>query len=267
MNVSRYMNINSQLDALKLKEIEKNFYNFIEDDTNIVPKVTPFKGINTDLLFIKDNKLLFVKFMDTTEDLFLILEEELLEVMNEEYEAMKLKMTQLNKNINYNYVFMMPYVEIDDSCGFDEFVNNNIIDKNKLKEMVNDKTLIENYLKEENNEIELNLLLLDICPEYYLLNSRIHMNNKFKKISFYNEEYKYTATMLEKNQIENAISIDYGNTLFSGGSGSGKTSIMLARAIKLARVYPHHKFLIFTYTKQLRNELRESLDVLYKDNN
>ena len=258
--MSKYVNINSQLDALKLKEIEQNFYYNIKDNINIVPKVTPFKGINTDLLYIKDNKILFIKFMDTTEDLFFILEEELLEVMNEEYESMKLKMTQRNKDISFNYVFIMPYVEIEDTYGFDDFVNNNIIDRNKLEEIKLDSNLIDTYLKEANNEIDLNLLLLDICPEYYIL------NDKFKKISFYNDEYKYTATMLENSQIENAISINYGNTLFKGGSGSGKTSIMISRAIKLARVYPHHRFLIFTYTKQLRNELREHLDILYKDN-
>ena len=264
--MSKYVNINSQLDALKLKEIEQNFYYNIKDNINIVPKVTPFKGINTDLLYIKDNKILFIKFMDTTEDLFFILEEELLEVMNEEYESMKLKMTQRNKDISFNYVFIMPYVEIEDTYGFDDFVNNNIIDRNKLEEIKLDSNLIDTYLKEANNEIDLNLLLLDICPEYYILNNRLHLNDKFKKISFYNDEYKYTATMLENSQIENAISINYGNTLFKGGSGSGKTSIMISRAIKLARVYPHHKFLIFTYTKQLRNELREHLDILYKDN-
>ena len=264
--MSQYVNINSQLDALKLKEIEKDFYYNIKDNTNIVPKVTPFKGINTDLLYIKDNKILFIKFMDTTEDLFFILEEELLEVMNEEYESMKLKMNQRNKNISFNYVFIMPYVEIEDTYGFDNFVSNNIIDKNKLEEIKLNKNLIDTYLKKENNEIDLNILLLDICPEYYTLSNRLHLNDKFKKISFYNDEYKYTATMLENSQIENAISINYGNTLFKGGSGSGKTSIMISRAIKLARVYPHHKFLIFTYTKQLRNEIREYLDVLYKDN-
>ena len=264
--MSKYVNINSQLDALKLKEIEQNFYYNIKDNINIVPKVTPFKGINTDLLYIKDNKILFIKFMDTTEDLFFILEEELLEVMNEEYESMKLKMTQRNKDISFNYVFIMPYVEIEDTYGVDDFVNNNIIDRNKLEEIKLDSNLIDTYLKEANNEIDLNLLLLDICPEYYILNNRLHLNDKFKKISFYNDEYKYTATMLENSQIENAISINYGNTLFKGGSGSGKTSIMISRAIKLARVYPHHRFLIFTYTKQLRNELREHLDILYKDN-
>ena len=205
--------------------------------------------------------------MDTTEDLFFILEEELLEVMNEEYESMKLKMTQFNKNISYNYVFIMPYVEIDDTYGFDEFVKNNIIDKNKLEEINKDKTVINNYLRKSNSEIELNLLLLEICPEYYLINSHAHINDKFKKISFYDEEYKYTATMLEQEQIENVVSINYGNTIFKGGSGSGKTSIMLSRAIKLARVYPHHKFLIFTHSKQLRNQLIEQINILYKDNN
>ena len=214
--MSKYVNINSQLDALKLKEIEQNFYYNIKDNINIVPKVTPFKGINTDLLYIKDNKILFIKFMDTTEDLFFILEEELLEVMNEEYESMKLKMTQRNKDISFNYVFIMPYVEIEDTYGFDDFVNNNIIDRNKLEEIKLDSNLIDTYLKEANNEIDLNLLLLDICPEYYILNNRLHLNDKFKKISFYNDEYKYTATMLENSQIENAISINYGNTLFKG---------------------------------------------------
>lgn len=265
--MSQYVNINSQLDALKLKEIEKIFYDNIKENTNTVPKITPFKGINTDLLYIEDNKILFIKFMDTTEDLFFILEEELLEVMNEEYESMNMKMTQLNKNISYNYVFIMPYVEIEDTFGLDGFVNNHIIDKTKLEEIKENNNLINEYLRKENNEIELNLLLLDICPEYYLLNNRLHINESFKKILFYNDEYKYTATMLEKDQIEKVVSIDYGNTLFKGGSGTGKTSIMLSRAIKLARVYPHHKFLIFTYTKQLRNELIENLNVLYKDNN
>ncbi|MCE0707054.1 DNA helicase, partial [Clostridioides difficile] len=77
--MSQYININSQLDALKLKEFEKIFYENINEDVKVVPKVTPFKGINTDLLYVKDGRVLFIKFMDTTEDIFFILEEELLE--------------------------------------------------------------------------------------------------------------------------------------------------------------------------------------------
>ena len=93
--MSQYININSQLDALKLKEIETSFYNSIKEDNNIVPKITPFKGINRDLLYIKDNQILFIKFMDTTEDLFFILEEELLE----EIERVKRQM----ENAHYNF--------------------------------------------------------------------------------------------------------------------------------------------------------------------
>ena len=123
--MNQYTNINSQLEALKLKDIETYFYEKICNNASIIPKVTPFKGINTDMLYIKDNKLLFIKFMDTTEDLFFILEEELLEVMNEEYELLKIKMEQSKLNIEYNYVFVMPYVDIDDAYKFEDFIENN----------------------------------------------------------------------------------------------------------------------------------------------
>ncbi len=261
------ININSQLDSLKVKEIEKIFYQMNDDNTNVVPKVTPFRGINTDLLYIKNNRILFVKFMDTSEDLFSILDEELIEVMNEEYELLKLKMAQFNNNINFNYVFVMPYVEIEDTYELEDFVNNNIIDKSKLENIINNRQEIDNYLKEENNEIELNLYILDICPEYYELNGSYHLNKEFKKITFSQGDYTYSATMLTDEQLEKSLSINYGKTLIEGPTGSGKTAIMMSRAIKLARIYPHHNFIIFTHTKQLCNQLREELKLIYKDNN
>lgn len=261
------ININSQLDALKVKEVEKIFYEKNDDNTNVVPKVTPFRGINTDLLYIKNNKILFIKFMDTTEDLFSILDEELIEVMNEEYELLKLKMAQFHSNISFNYAFIMPYVNIEDTYGFEEFVTQNIIDKNKLDKITNKSIDLDDYLKDENNEIELNLYLLDICPEYYELNGIYHLNKEFKRITFSQGDYKYSATMITDEQLEKALSINYGKTLIEGSMGSGKTTIMMARAIKLARIYPHHNFIIFTHTKQLCNQLRENIKLIYKENN
>ena len=73
--------------------------------------------------------------------------------------------------------------------------------------------------------------------------------------------------MLTDDQLEKVLSIKYGKTLIEGPTGSGKTTIMLSRAIKLARIYPHHNFIIFTHTKQLCNQLRESVRLLYKENN
>lgn len=264
--MNQYTNINSQLEALKLKDIETYFYEKTGNNASIIPKVTPFKGINTDMLYIKDNKLLFIKFMDTTEDLFFILEEELLEVMNEEYELLKIKMEQSKLNIEYNYVFVMPYVDIYDAYKFEDFIENNLIDQTKLEDILTGEVLIDKYLKGKNNEIDLNLFLLKICPEYYVLNDKIHLNNSFKKISFYSDDYKYSATPLSEEQIKDIISINYGNTLFTGGAGTGKTTLMLSKVMKLARVYPHHRFLILTHTKQECNELREKLQVLYKEN-
>ena len=265
--MSQFININSQLDALRIKEFEEKFYEKISDNVKIVPKVTPFKGINTDLLYIKDNKILFVKFMDTSEELFSILDEELIEVMNEEYNMLRLKMAQQHSNINYNFVYIMPYVEIYDEYESQEFVNNNIIDKNKLKQIIEKEKDLDIYLKKENNEIELNMYLLDICPEYYVLNNQKHINRDFKKITFVNDDYEYSATMLDKNELKYSLSINYGNNLFEGGSGTGKTTIMLSRAIKLARVYPQHRFIVFVSSKKLCNQLKEELEILYKDNN
>lgn len=264
--MNQYININSELDALKIKELEKIFYNKDNPNISIIPKVTPFKGINTDLMYIEENKVLFIKFMDTSEDLFFLLEEELIEVMSEENDLLKIKMAKNYKDIIYNYIFVMPYVTLEDDYEND-FVKNNIIDKNKLQSIIDDNNYINKYLKESNNDIGLNLFILDICPEYYVLNEKNNFNKNFKKISFYNEEYKYSANVLEENQIVDVISIKYGNTLFEGGSGTGKSTIMLSRAIKLARVYPHHKFLILTESKQVCNELREKCSLLYKNNN
>lgn len=264
--MNQYININSELDALKIKELEKIFYNKDNPNISIIPKVTPFKGINTDLMYIQENKVLFIKFMDTSEDLFFLLEEELIEVMSEENNLLKIKMAKNYKDIIYNYIFVMPYVTLEDDYEND-FVKNNIIDKNKLQSIIDDNNYINKYLKESNNDIGLNLFILDICPEYYVLNEKNNFNKNFKKISFYNEEYKYSANVLEENQIVDVISIKYGNTLFEGGSGTGKSTIMLSRAIKLARVYPHHKFLILTESKQVCNELREKCFLLYKNNN
>lgn len=264
--MSQYININSQLDALRMKEFERKFYEKISDDVKIVPKVTPFKGINIDLMYIKGNKVLFVKFMDTSEDLFSILDEELIEVMDEEFNLLRLKMAQHHNNISYNFVYIMPYVEIYDEYEFKDFVENNIIDKNKLNKIIEKEISMDDYLKEENNEIELNMFILDICPEYYVINNDMHINKNFKKITFVNDDYNYSATMIDESQFRNVLSIKYGNNLFEGGCGTGKTTIMLSRAIKLSRVYPQHRFIVFVSSKKLCNQLREALGILYKDN-
>lgn len=260
-----YENINSQLEALKLKDIEKLFYDKIKSEGKIIPKVIPFKGVNTDMLYIKDNKVLFLKFMNTTDELFSILDEELIEIMKEEYDLLKIKMQQNHSQIIFDYMFIMPYVNINGNYSSKEFVKNNIIDKKASKSILNGKKSIEDYMKEENEEIVLNLFLFDVCSEYYILDSKLHLNKDFKKISFFNNDYEYTATVMENRQIVEVDSIKYGTTLYNGASGTGKTSLMLSKAIKLSKIYPHHNFLIITENKQSSSDLREKLEILYGD--
>ena len=257
-----YENINSQLEALRLKDIEKMFYERIKDEGRVIPKVVPFKGVNTDMLYIKENKLLFIKFMNTSDDLFSILEEELLEIMKEEYDLLKIKMQQNHKDILYDYVYVMPYIDKDDIESDGEFVRNNIIGKKEFDAIINDNASVDSYFKGENNEIQANLFIFDVCSEYYILNSNLHLNKNFKNISFYSDDYEYTASMMEESQIVEADSIKYGTTIYRGGSGTGKTTIMLSKAIKLSKIYPHHRFLILTENKQMCNELREKLEIL-----
>jgi AAA domain len=266
--LSLYRQIDSELDALKIKESEKGFYDILKLDGKIIPKVTPFKGVNTDLLYIKDGCVLFVKFMDTTEEIYSIIDEELLEVMNEEYELLKLKIEETSNEIKYNYVFVMPYITVEDKCELDDFVDYHIIDKPKLEKLKENNNNINSYLKDKNEDVTLNLFLLQVCPEYYTIKNRedIYFNKEFKKINFSGDFYNYTSMFLNEEQIQNIDSIKYGNTLVIGPSGSSKTTIMLSRAIKLARIYPHHKFIVFTHCKQLCNELREMLGILLPNN-
>ena len=217
-----------------------------------------FGNVNS-LMIFKENHKNLTKYK-TNQGLFVI------ETETNKLTIDKSKNNYIKLNIEYNYVFVMPYVDIDDAYKFEDFIENNLIDQTKLEEILTGEVLIDKYLKGKNNEIDLNLFLLKICPEYYVLNDKIHLNNSFKKISFYSDDYKYSATPLSEEQIKDIISINYGNTLLTGGAGTGKTTLMLSKVMKLARVYPHHRFLILTHTKQECNELREKLQVLYKEN-
>lgn len=258
-----YNGINSNLEALKLKEIEKYLYSNISENEVLIPKVIPFKGVYADLLYIKDNSLLFIKFMDTTEDVFTFLDEEILEILKEEYETLKNNMFDKFDNIKYNYVFVFPYIEeVTDKYGMDEFIDNHIlcsVDVEKLKE---DRSVLERYLKEGNEKVENSLFIYSICSEYYTLTDGIHLNPFFKTIHFNASEVDYKVCMLEEKQIYDANSINYGREVIYGGSGTGKSTLILSRMIKLAKIYPQHKFLLLTFTKQQANKYRELLEVL-----
>ena len=266
MILKNYKDIKSNLEALKLKDIEKNIYRNAKDGDLLIPKVIPFKGVNTDILYIRNNSILFIKFMDTTEELFSFLDEEILEIMNEEYELLCKNMSKHYPNIHFNYIFAMPNIEfIEEKYNMVNFIDKYVIVGNEAKELAEDTNLLDKYLSKQNDEIELSMFIFGICNEYFTVTEDLNLNPFFKKISFKHDEISYKVCMLEEKQITEIASANYGNHLIVGGSGTGKSSLLLGRIIKLSKIYPHHKFLLLSFTKQQCNRYKELLEILNVD--
>ncbi|WP_099189151.1 DEAD/DEAH box helicase family protein [Tepidibacter mesophilus] len=260
-------NIHSNLDSLRIKDSEMHFYENCIDSLNGIgiTKIVPVNGINIDLMYVKDNNILFIKFMDTTEEIYSILEDELIEVMEEEYFTLEKKLKSFNLDIKYNLIYIMPYIEINNKKN--DFINNHIIDNTKYNELINDTIILDKYFMGENDDVILNLFRFYISPEYHLIKKCRKENSKnefFKNILFSKDQYKYNSVFLSPSQIEKINSIKYGNTLFIGPNGSSKTTILISRAIKLTKLYPKERFLFITYNKQLMNDIKNQISLLYK---
>lgn len=264
--MKNYKDIKSNLEALKLKDIEKSIYKNAKNGDLLIPKVIPFKGVNTDILYIRNNSILFIKFMDTTEELFSFLDEEILEIMNEEYELLCKNMSKYYPNVHFNYIFVMPNIEfIEEKYDMVNFIDKYIVVGDKAKMLVKDSNLLDSYISKVNDEIELSMFIFGICNEYFTVTDELNLNLFFKKISFKHNDISYKVCMVEEEQITEIASTNYGNHLISGGSGTGKSTLLLGRIIKLSKIYPHHKFLLLSFTKQQCNRYKELLDILNVD--
>ena len=70
---------------------------------------------------------------------------------------------------------------------------------------------------------------------------------------------------LDAEQEKFARQIPYGHFMVTGVPGSGKTVILLSRAIHLLKEKPGWKIRILTYNKPLANRLRERFESFYED--
>lgn len=263
-------NIVSGLDSLRIKDSERDFYKRFRGKLKGIgiTKVVPAEGINIDLMYMDNNNILFIKFMDTNEEIYSILEDELLEVMKEEYDSVVKSIEEFNLNVKYNFIYVLPYVYVEKNPEFDDFIQNHIIDKEKYESIIKDIELLKEYFKGENEEAILNLFRFYICPEYHVIKRHEEdrlINKDFKRITFFNDVNKYTALFLSSFQLKKINSIKYGNTLFLAPAGSGKTTVLTSRAIKLARLYPKDKFLFITFNKQLMNDIKGQVNLLCRN--
>ncbi len=70
---------------------------------------------------------------------------------------------------------------------------------------------------------------------------------------------------LDIEQEEFAKKVPNGHYMVSGIPGSGKTVILLSRALHLVQTHDEHHVLILTYTKALANKLRDQLAIKAKE--
>lgn len=256
--------VNSNVESIRKKSSEREFYKHMDRSLNGkgFTKIVPFSGIYFDLLYIQENMAGLFKFMDTTEDTFSILDVEILEVMEEEYHEVKKKIETLIPGSAVSYNFVMPYVNLREKGMDREF----IIDNAKFEELINSDGHLSSYLS-LNNDSDTDEILYNLAKEYFITkgNPNKLMDEPLvqKKIKYKNLEL--TATSMDDSQIENINNFRYGSTMMIGSSGTGKTKAMVAKLIKIARLYPKDNFIYITFDKQLSNDIGSQIKTLHSD--
>lgn len=256
--------VNSNVESIRKKSSERDFYKYMEKRlTGLgVTKIVPFSGIYFDLLYVEKNKVGLFKFMDTSEDTFSILEQEILEVMEEEYDEVQGKILKILPEALVSYHFIMPYVNLTEKNQQKSF----IIDNYKFEELINHDEELTSYMT-ENDDSKIESIVYELAKEYFIIKKHI---NKLGTKPLLETEVKYknlqlSATTMDKEQIEKINNFKYGATMMLGSTGTGKTKVLVSKFIKIARLYPKDNFLYITFDKQLSNELNNYVRYLFPD--
>ncbi|ADI73277.1 conserved hypothetical protein [Methanohalobium evestigatum Z-7303] len=96
----------------------------------------------------------------------------------------------------------------------------------------------------------------------------IQVNSRQKEIwEFHRNNTKDNSIIktLDTDQEKFSKRIPYGHYMVSGVPGSGKTVILVARAVHLARENPEWNILILTYNRSLKSKLKNILKSMHKD--
>lgn len=253
------INANSNIEAVKTKTSEKLFYKFLAEKAEGmgIAKIAPFNGQYFDLLYIEDRKAALFKFVDTNEDTFSILAEEIVEVIEEEHTAANSMLRRRLDGETVSYYFVMPYIELAEH-GIDCDI---IIDCKRFGELTDGKRSLGSLLSEVKTSKE--TLLQKLAGEYFVFRKEHSFGEVIVDMS--TENKKLQAALMDRAQMEAVNSLHYGTTFLEGSTGTGKTTVMFSKMIKLARIYSKDKFLYITFSKQLANSIRILLKQQHPD--
>lgn len=257
-------NSTSNVDALKVRNSEKYFYRYMADTLKGygITKVVPFTSVYADLFYLEKGKIGLFKFMDTNEEAFSILGEEIAEIMEEERDKLFEMIKEQGILCEIPCFYIMPYVDLE-AFGMED-KRSYIIDREPFERLINQEDAFSNYLSDTLDTETMEHIRLTLAKDYHIFKKSTDNRNArgtMKKIFFPYKELSYQALFMDANEIRYINSIKYGKTLLEGSSGTGKTTILFSRAIKLAKLFPNDHFLYFTFDKQLVYELNNMMEM------
>lgn len=131
-----------------------------------------------------------------------------------------------------------------------------VYDRKKLRTLTLNELVVERKNNLSNAEI---LAIRSVLFPEIVIPTETSKSDEFVEVK--------DVKALDYKQEEFAKKVPNGHYMVSGIPGSGKTVILLSRALHLAQRYESYSILILTYTKALANKLRHQLSVKATDMN
>ncbi len=164
------------------------------------------------------------------------------------------------RNLNFELHSVVAFTEL----GQDDALSNKIVNffehyparvlyKEDISKL-NFNKLFNNSFKKIDESI-INNIKIAIFPEI-----KIAHNGNENKVNL-DEQIKILD--VEQNRI--AKKLPFGHYMITGIPGSGKSIVLLSRALYISRLYPQWKILIVTYNKALTSQLKLKIESVKKD--
>lgn len=175
------------------------------------------------------------------------------------------------KNILSSAAFSRDFENINEedisTCIIFSNMNKEIKEKEKFKGLFN--TSIKYLFKSDISNINISNIFNDYNPNYSeqdLKKVRVALFPELEIVSIENDKVEnMDVRALDFEQEEFAKKIPFGNYMVTGIPGSGKTVILLARAVYLIKENPSWKILILTYNKSLSYKLNSKLNKMVEN--
>jgi len=287
-----------KLKVIHEKLIETIAMNFSEQEAIILANVTsfPYDGNSFILCVLFKNKgVLFVKDLEISdesniEDTLKFYQDSVCESISKRIISKLGSHRQLQMQIGESVYPKFPVKTVFFSAN----LKRKSILSTKINDFVDKNLLFEEDLDSENNLILMNVisehyisanadfteleiddfvaLIQQISPEYTIpryicskaepeVGKKINEDFELGPIKIEGQENFVKAWQLDEEQIELVNSLLYKHELILACAGSGKSVLLLSRAIKIAKLYPDRKILITFFNTALRTFYKWRLSV------